>query len=528
MRGWIVLSRLKFSHKVFLMPALAAAGIIVIFVAVQLSAGHTEGLVEQIDSGYIPKLELSRDLVETLAQIQRGLQDAALAADPSILAETDNLSASFAARLDSERNNPTMDPAEREGLAASFNDYYDLARDTTRRLIAQEAGDALSAALGRMQEDYLGIKASLERFAESARLETNQAVAKVRSSQRRARNSVFFVLLVVACALGALSITLTRSIVKPLAEVVDIAGQVANGDLSRRISVGGDDEVGQTSRALNKAFSHMRDTIRTIAENASSLNAASEQMTGVSQQMAASAEETSSQATVVSASAEQVSRNVETVATGIEEMTSSIREIAQSANEAAKVATTAVQVAETTTGTIAQLDESSSRISDVTKVITSISEQTNLLALNATIEAARAGEAGRGFAVVANEVKELAKETASATEEISKRVEAIQRDTRSAVAAIKQIAMIIRQIHETQNTIASAVEEQTATTNEIGRSVSEVAKGSSDIASTIAGVATATQDTATGATATQHAAQELAVMANDLKRLVARFRYEEN
>ena len=239
-------------------------------------------------------------------------------------------------------------------------------------------------------------------------------------------------------------------------------------------------------------------------------------MTGVSQQMAASAEETSSQATVVSASAEQVSRNVETVATGIEEMTSSIREIAQSANEAAKVATTAVEVAETTTGTIAQLDESSARISDVTKVITSISEQTNLLALNATIEAARAGEAGKGFAVVANEVKELAKETASATEEIGKRVEAIQQDTGSAVAAINQIAMIIRQIHETQNTIASAVEEQTATTNEIGRSVSEVAKGSSDIASTISGVATATQDTAAGASSTQQAAQELAAMADEL------------
>ena len=523
-----MLKSLKFSQKIFLMPLLAAAGIIIIFFAVQWSASHTEGLVEQIDGGYIPKLELSRDLVETLAQIQRGLQDAASAADPGILAETDNLSTSFAARLDSERNNPTIDPAEREGLAKSFTDYYDLARDTTRRLIAEETGDALFAALERMQGDYLGIKTGLEHFAESARIETDQAVAEVRSSQRRARNLVFLVLLVVACALGALSLTLTRSIVRPLSEVVEIAGRVANGDLSRRIRIENEDEVGLASRALNQAFDHMAATIKTIAENSSSLNSASEQMTGVSQQMAASAEETSSQATVVSASAEQVSRNVETVATGIEEMTSSILEIAQSANEAAKVATTAVQVAETTTGTITQLDESSSRISDVTKVITSISEQTNLLALNATIEAARAGEAGRGFAVVANEVKELAKETASATEEISKRVEAIQRDTGSAVAAINQIAMIIRQIHETQNTIASAVEEQTATTNEIGRSVSEVAKGSSDIASTISGVATATQDTAAGATATQHAAQELAVMANDLKRLVARFRYEDN
>lgn len=523
-----MLNRLNFSTKVFMMPGLAAAGMIVIFIAVQMSAARTERLVGLIDQGFIPKLELSRDLVDTLAQIQRGLQDAASAADPGILAETDILGEAFSARLESERNNPTVDSAEHENIATSFSEYYGLARDTTGRMIAQETGDALFSALEQMQVDYLEIKKNLERFADAARAETDQAVAEVRSSQRRARNSVFLILLVVACALGVLSIALIRSIVGPLEKVVAIAGQVADGDLSKRLDVESDDEVGRTGRALNRAFSHMRATIKTIAENASALNSASEQMTGVSQQMAASAEETSSQATVVSASAEQVSRNVETVAAGIEEMTSSIREIAQSANEAAKVATTAVQVAEATTGTIAQLNESSSRISDVTKVITSISEQTNLLALNATIEAARAGEAGRGFAVVANEVKELARETASATEEIGKRVEGIQHDTGSAVAAINQIATIIRQIHETQNTIASAVEEQTATTNEIGRSVSEVAKGSSDIAGTISGVATATQDTAAGASSTQNAAQELAAMANELEQLVARFRYEEN
>ena len=160
-------------------------------------------------------------------------------------------------------------------------------------------------------------------------------------------------------------------------------------------------------------------------------------------------------------------------------------------------------------------------------MITSISEQTNLLALNATIEAARAGEAGKGFAVVANEVKELARETASATEEIGKRVEAIQGDTESAVVAIGQIRAIVKQIYEIQNTIASAVEEQTATTNEIGRSVTEVAMGSSDIASTISGVATATHDTASGASSTQRAARELAVMATDLQELVERFTFED-
>jgi methyl-accepting chemotaxis protein len=161
-------------------------------------------------------------------------------------------------------------------------------------------------------------------------------------------------------------------------------------------------------------------------------------------------------------------------------------------------------------------------------VITSTSEQTNLSALNATIEAARAGESGKGFAVVANEVKELARETASATEEIGTRVEAIRSDTQSAVAAIGQIGTIVKRIHDIQNTIASAVEEQTATTSEISRSVTEAAVGSTDIASTISGVASATQDTASGATSTQRAAQEMFAMAAELKQLVEKFRYEES
>jgi methyl-accepting chemotaxis protein len=195
--------------------------------------------------------------------------------------------------------------------------------------------------------------------------------------------------------------------------------------------------------------------------------------------MGSSAEETSSQATLVSAASEQVSKSVQTVASGTEEMTASIREIAKNASEAARVASGAVKVAENTNQTISKLGDSSTEIGKVIKVITSIAQQTNLLALNATIEAARAGEAGKGFAVVANEVKELAKETAKATEDISQKIESIQGDTRHAVSAISEINGVISKINDYQNTIASAVEEQTATTSEISRNVNEAAHGSS-------------------------------------------------
>ena len=175
--------------------------------------------------------------------------------------------------------------------------------------------------------------------------------------------------------------------------------------------------------------------------------------------------------------------------------------------------------------TMAKLGESSAQIGNVVKVITSIAQQTNLLALNATIEAARAGEVGKGFAVVANEVKELAKETAKATEDISRKIETIQIDTHAAVEAISKISSIIKEINHSQSTIAAAVEEQSATTNEIGKNVAQAAKGGIEISENINGVAQAAKDTAEGASNNQLAAEELSRMAAELQKIVSQFVY---
>jgi len=263
-------------------------------------------------------------------------------------------------------------------------------------------------------------------------------------------------------------------------------------------------------------------TAQDIEKISQSLASASEELTATSQQMSANAEETSAQASVVSASSEQVNKNLQTVATGSEEMSASIKEIAKNAHESAKVASGAVKVAEDTTLIVGKLGDSSTEIGQVIKVITSIAQQTNLLALNATIEAARAGEAGKGFAVVANEVKELAKQTAKATEDISRKIEAIQGDTKNAVGAIGQISEVIKQVNDISNTIANAVEEQNATTNEMARNVGEAAKGSGEITKNIGGVADAAKSTTQGANDSLKAAQALTKMSGDLRDLVQR------
>jgi methyl-accepting chemotaxis protein len=326
--------------------------------------------------------------------------------------------------------------------------------------------------------------------------------------------------------LTIVSYFLTRQLViRPVAAVTTMAERLGAGDLRRdgRASDSGD-EVGRMSRSLDQAVRSMAQAIGDIAHNSETLTASSRNLATVSREMGNNAETASSQANNASAASEQVKASLQFVSSSVEEMNKSIQQISQTAKDADNVVNSGVRAVERTTSKVGKLGASSQEIGNVVKLITTIAEQTNLLALNATIESARAGAAGKGFAVVANEVKELAKETARATGEITQKIAAIQSDTRDAIDATRELSSIIKQIHDISTTIAAAVEQQTASTNEILRNVADAARGGAGIAKSISAVADTARSTSTVAATTETAAADLARMAAELQQLVKRFR----
>ncbi len=284
------------------------------------------------------------------------------------------------------------------------------------------------------------------------------------------------------------------------------------------------DETGRVTKVIKIAtdVTEQQNMIISIQETATALSSASAELTATASEMSNTATKTNLESQTAAASAEEVAAGVQTVATNMEEMVAAIKEIGRSTNESSQMAKMTLQKAQESNQTITKLGTSSQEIGNVIKVISSIAQQTNLLALNATIEAARAGEAGKGFAVVANEVKELAKQTAKATDDITNRIGAIQADTKSAVEAISGISQAVEKLNGISGVIAAAVEEQTATTNEISRVVVESKKGVESIAGTIKTVSNAANESTASSNQTLEASKELAQLATKLSALVNR------
>jgi methyl-accepting chemotaxis protein len=405
----------------------------------------------------------------------------------------------------------------------SVDAYLDAAKSMVE--LAADDLPAARAAYPDFEKAFRDLEVAMPVVSDAVGDHAAAAQEEVGAQKSRALRKLLAVGGVSILLLVAIGLMLIRSIVRPLTRVGTVLEGMARGDLTLRADVSSRDELGTMAQSLDRATGRLREMVAAVGGDAGTLASASVELSTVSSQMSGTASSAAAQAALVVEAADRVSENVQTVAAGTEQMTASIREIAHNATSAADVAARAVGVADSANETITKLGQSSSEVGNVIKVITAIAEQTNLLALNATIEAARAGEAGKGFAVVAHEVKELAQETSKATEDIGRRVEAIQADTGAAVSAIGDIASIIATINDTQSTIAAAVEEQTATTNEMSRNVGDAADGSQDIAQTVGSVARSAEETTLAADSTNSAAVELAQIASRMQQLVGEFRY---
>jgi methyl-accepting chemotaxis protein len=518
--------------RVKVLAAVATAALVALIVGIVglASLSSASASAELIYNSNVTSIKAVGEIKNLVSQARVDVAMQALSTDAALTkkfgdAFTADLK-SFTTAMSAYRDTmPAADPQLINDLQTNWDAYVQIA---TTKLIPAGNRNALdewaairdNETLPVMEKVYEALTALDS--AETADAAKNAAAARSGYESSRTTSIVTLVVgLVLALALGVL---VARKIVQSLTKVTYVCDGLADGDLTRHTGLDTNDEPGRMGRSLDAAMTRLRATISTIEGSAASLAGASEQMTGTAAQIATSAEQTSAQAMAVSTAAEEVSRSVETVSAGSEQMGASIREISQNAAEAARVATEAVAATATTSATMSKLGDSSAEIGNVIKVITSIAEQTNLLALNATIEAARAGEMGKGFAVVASEVKDLAQETARATEDISHRVETIQADTSGAITAIEQISVVIERISEFQTTIASAVEEQTATTAEMNRSVAEASGGTGEIAQNITGVADAARLTSQGVSETQQATAELARMSTELSSLVSTFR----
>ncbi len=352
----------------------------------------------------------------------------------------------------------------------------------------------------------------------------------------------------------AVALLITRAIVRPVQGVVSSLTELSQGegDLTTRLPVSTQDEIGQLAERFNDFMEKLQTMIQDIAKGVDTLSSSSTELSAISEQMSGSAEDTSGKSNTVAAAAEEMSANMNSVsaameqtstntsmvASAAEEMTATINEIAKNAENARSISDQAVQQTRGAGEQMSELGLAANAIGKVTETITEISEQTNLLALNATIEAARAGEAGKGFAVVANEIKELAKQTSEATLDIKKQIEGIQNSTGGTVEAIREIGEVIDNVNEIVATIATAVEEQSVSTTEIAGNISQVSSGigevnenvaqssqvAMDITKDITEVNQASTEIANSSSQVRMSADELSQLAEQLNGMVGRFK----
>jgi methyl-accepting chemotaxis protein len=451
------------------------------------------------------------------------------------------------------RSDSFLDP-ENHSVVASFRHPEKGKVDTeaSRAALKGDAGDKVIVDYtgNPVLSAYTPLDFNGKKWGLLAEIDEAEALAAVKALRWIAG----IVALIGVSAIVVVALLITRSIVKPVQGVVGNLKDLAQGqgDLTVRLPVTGNDEVGDLARCFNEFMEKLHIMIKDIVKGIETLSSSATELSAISQQMSASAEQTATKSRTVATSAEEMSANMNSVssameqsstntgmvASAAEEMTATISDIAKNAEKARTISVDAVQQTQGAGNQMAELGKAAQAIGKVTETITEISEQTNLLALNATIEAARAGDAGKGFAVVANEIKELAKQTAEATLDIRQQIEGIQNATGTTVQSIDQIGQVIENVNKIVSTIATAVEEQSTSTKEIADNIAQASSGieevnenvaqsskvAQDITKEVSEVNQASAEIANSSSQVLFSADELSALAEQLNEMVGRFK----